>query len=192
MRKIIFVTSNRAKYVFAKNCLKKYGIKVIRKNLAIAEPRGTIEEIAIQKAKYAFKILREPLVVMDTGFFIHSLNGFPMMFINFVLDTIGIEGILRLVKGKDRSCEFREVLCYCESLRKRPKLFKHIIRGKISERPLGKLKAYHWSKLVLIFIPAQEKKTIAQMTKKEFVSLGARIYENSHWEQFGKFFSTLH
>jgi len=191
MRKIIFITTNRGKYLSAKNVLRKYKIKVVQKKLEIPEPRGTLEEIAIFKAKYAFKLVREPLITMDAGFFIPSLGGFPKMFVNFVLSTIGLEGILKLLEGKERKCEFREVLCYLESLRKRPKLFKRKVEGEIAKRPLGQLKPYNWSKLHLIFIPEGEKKTLAQMTKKEFLEFKRKIDKNSHWEQFGKFYSLL-
>ncbi len=112
---------------------------------------------------------------MDAGFFIHSLNGFPMMFTNFVLNTIGIEGIIKLVRDRDKSCEFREVLCYCDSLHKKLKLFERAVKGKILEKPLGKIKPYHWSKLALIFIPEGESKTMAQMTKKEFIDFQKRV-----------------
>lgn len=188
MREIIFVTSNKGKYNSARNFLKKYGIKVIQKNIEIPEPRGTIEQIAIHKVKYAFKILKKPLIAMDAGFFIHSLNGFPMMFTNFALNTIGVEGIVRLIVGKDRACEFREALCYCSSSHEKPKLFRRVVRGKISRKPLGKIKSHNWSKLALIFIPEGEKKTMAQMTKKEFADFREKIEKNSHWEKFAKFF----
>ena len=56
MKEIIFVTSNQGKYNSAKNFLKRYNIKVVQKKLEIPEPRGTLEEIAIYKAKYALKI----------------------------------------------------------------------------------------------------------------------------------------
>jgi inosine/xanthosine triphosphate pyrophosphatase family protein len=83
------------------------------------------------------------------------------------------------------------VLCYCDSLRKKPKLFKRIIKGKISKKPLGRIKPYHWSKLALIFIPEGETKTIAQMSKKEFMNFRERVDKNSHWEQFAKFFKNI-
>ena len=189
MKEIIFVTSNQGKYNSAKNFLKRYNIKVVQKKLEIPEPRGTLEEIAIYKAKYAFKIFKKPLITMDAGFFIHSLKGFPKMFTNFALETIGIEGIIKLVENKDKKCEFREVLCYLENSRKKPKLFKRVVKGRISKKPSGKIKPYHWSKLALIFIPEKERKTMAEMTEEEFTNFRKRVEINSHWEQFGKFFS---
>lgn len=191
MKKILFVTSNKGKYSSAKRFLKKSGIRVVQKNIEIPESRGSLEEIAVQKTKYASKIFKEPLIAMDAGFFVKSLKGFPMMFTNFVLETIGNEGILKLVGGKNRSCEFREVLCYLGGPRKKPKLFKRIVKGKLASKPKGKLKPYHWSKLALIFIPKGDKKTMAEMTEKEFALFRKRVDSRSHWEQFGEYYSKL-
>lgn len=191
MKKIIFVTSNKGKYISAKIYLKRFGISVVQKNLEIPESRGGVEKIAAEKAKYGYKILRTPLIAMDGGFFIHSLRGFPMMFTNFVLKTIGVEGILKLVKGVNRGCEFKEVLSYCDSPRKKPKLFVRIVKGRLSNKPLGKVKPYHWSDLALVFIPEGKKKTLAEMTKTEFMDFRKSINNNSHWVRFGKFFSQI-
>jgi XTP/dITP diphosphohydrolase len=189
MKQIIFVTSNKGKYLSSKKFLKKFGIKVIQKTVDISELRGDLEKIAIHKARDAYKIVKKPLIVMDAGFFVGSLNGFPMMFTNFVLETIGLEGILRLTEGKDRNCEFREVLAYIESSRKKPKVFTRIVKGTLSKNIAGDLKTYHWSKLALVFIPDKEKKTMAEMTEKEFSIFRKRVDKHSHWEQFGEYYS---
>ena len=70
-------------------------------------------------------------------------------------------------------------------------MFRRIVKGEISEKPLGKVRPYHWSKLALIFIPENENKTMAEMTKEEFMNFRKRVDINSHWEQFGKFYSSL-
>ncbi len=186
---IYFVTSNKGKVASAERVLKKYGIRVIQKELDSPESRGSFEEIALGKARYGFKILKKPLMVMDSGFFIDSLNGFPMMFTNFALKTIGVEGLVKLVEGKDKSCEFREVLCFIESAHKKPKLFTRVVKGKISGQPLGEMKDHFWSKLHLIFIPEGKTKTLAEMTDKEYRQFQAEVEKDSHFDQFGRFYS---
>ena len=37
-------------------------------------------------------------MAMDADFCIDALNGFPKAFVNFALDTIGVEGILKLME----------------------------------------------------------------------------------------------
>ena len=39
-------------------------------------------------------------MALDTDFRIEELNGFSRAFVNFSLDTIGINGILKLMEGK--------------------------------------------------------------------------------------------
>jgi XTP/dITP diphosphohydrolase len=72
--------------------------------------------IAEAKARYAWDVLRCPLIVDDTGFFVHALNGFPGPYAAYVLDTIGMEGILRLLEGKeDRSAYFETAIAYADA-----------------------------------------------------------------------------
>ncbi|WP_425449306.1 non-canonical purine NTP pyrophosphatase [Dethiothermospora halolimnae] len=111
-RQIVFVTSNLGKVKSAKRCLRD--VEVIQYNAELIEPRGDdIREIAKQKVKQAYKIAKKPCIAMDAGFFIEELNGFPRAYVNHTLDTIGIEGILKLMEGKEnRGCEFKECLAY--------------------------------------------------------------------------------
>jgi XTP/dITP diphosphohydrolase len=191
MKTIYFVTSNQGKYLSARKALGKFNIKVIQKSLDIPEPRGSFEEIAVEKARHAYKILRRPLIAMDAGFFIPSLNGFPMMFTNFVLSTIGVPGILKLAAGQDRQCEFREVLCYCDSLRKKPVLFNRVDKGLLAERPKGLFKKRNWSALHTVFIPDGSGKTLAQMSAKEAEAYDKNRSQNSSWVQFADFYNRL-
>ena len=72
-----------------------------------------IKEIATAKVKQAYNLVKRPCIALDTDLRIESLNGFPRAFVNFSLDTIGIEGILKLMENKqDRRCAFNECLAY--------------------------------------------------------------------------------
>ncbi|WAI00324.1 RdgB/HAM1 family non-canonical purine NTP pyrophosphatase [Methanogenium organophilum] len=71
--------------------------------------------IAEEKARYAWDALHCPLIVDDTGFFVTALNGFPGPYAAYVLDTIGMEGILRLLEGADdRSAYFETAIAYAD------------------------------------------------------------------------------
>ncbi|KAF1078969.1 RdgB/HAM1 family non-canonical purine NTP pyrophosphatase [Methanogenium sp. MK-MG] len=72
--------------------------------------------IAEEKARYAWNALHCPLIVDDTGFFVSALNGFPGPYAAYVLDTIGMEGILRLLEGaEDRSAYFETAIAYADT-----------------------------------------------------------------------------
>ena len=65
------------------------------------EPRSDdVKYISKFKVLEAYKLVNKPCISQDSGFWIDELNGFPKAFINFVLETIGIKGILKLMEGK--------------------------------------------------------------------------------------------
>lgn len=127
-KKIIFVTSNQTKILHANEAIQKFGYEIVGKKLDIIEPREEDpEKVVIEKANQAFQILKKPLMVEDSGIFIKALNGFPKTFVHFVEDTVGIEGILKMMEGvTDRYVEFRQSLAYIESGMKEPKVFSYI------------------------------------------------------------------
>ena len=109
---IVFVTHNTGKIKSAEKYFKS--LKFITFNYELDEPRSDdIKEIATSKVKQAYEIVKRPCIALDTDFKINELNGFPRAFVNFALDTIGIEGILKLMEGKkNRECAFSECLAY--------------------------------------------------------------------------------
>ena len=114
MKKIVYVTGNWSKIMSAKNILEPLGIEVDNIKMETTEIQAdTVEEVAIHSAKEASDKLRCAVLKNDTGLFIEALNGFPRAFVNFSLDTIGINGILKLMEGKEnRKCAFNECLAY--------------------------------------------------------------------------------
>ena len=136
MKKVYFATRNKGKVDSLRSFLSKYGIEVIQVPFSIREPRtDDLEEIARQKVLTAYEKIGKACIALDSGFYIHSLNGFPKTYVNFVLKTIGIEGILKLVEGKERKCEFRNCLAYMDDSLEEPKFFKLKVRGSLSEGP---------------------------------------------------------
>lgn len=168
--KLFYATKNQGKIDALQRELDKYNIKIIQVPLDIPEPRSEdVLEIAKEKVLFAYNKLKKPTVALDAGFYIPSLNGFPKAFVNFTLKTIGIEGILKLVEGKDKKCEFRECLAYMDKNLKKPKCFISHIKGTISNEIRGKMQKHLWSKIALIFIPENYNKTLAEMTYKEYI-----------------------
>lgn len=105
--------------------------------LDLPEYRGDdVAEIARGKAKAAYEAVGGPLIVDDTGFCIRALNGFPGAYAAFVLDTIGMEGILRLMEGKgDRSAYFETAIAYADD--EGIFVFKGRMEGEIAVSPRG-------------------------------------------------------
>lgn len=188
MLEVTFVTTNNGKYESAKHALRKHGITVLQEKISLPEAQNdSLGNIAISKAKYAYRLVSKPLLTMDAGFFIPSLRDFPGIFTHYVLDTIGVEGLLTLIKGKDTYAEFREALCFIENPDKEPQVFYKYVRGNLASEIRGELKPFHWSTLALVFIPHHDTKTMAEMSADEFDTFRKRVDKTSHWEQFARF-----
>ena len=122
--------------------------------------------------------------MLDAGFYIPSLNGFPRAFVNFALDTIGIEGILKLVEDKERTCEFRQCLVYTDG--ENSKFFESSAPGTLAKEKRGEMKEYLWSKLGLIFVPKNYNKTLAELTQEEYAQFRQERKKDSAITKFAK------
>lgn len=165
MNEIIFVTHNKGKIASAKKQLE--GVKFGIFEYELEEPRSDdIKYISKYKVMEAYKLVGKPCISLDCGFWIDELDGFPRAFVNFALETIGIEGILKLMEGKqNRKCRFTECLSYFDGKEIHQFMGKH--EGTLSEKMLGKDTDKKWSELWYIYKPLGYEKTLAEMTDKE-------------------------
>ena len=109
---VVFVTHNKGKIASANKHLKEINFKIFEYELE--EPRSDdIKYISKYKVMEAYKLVNKPCISLDCGLWIDELNGFPRAFVNFALETIKIEGILKLMEGKEnRKCRFTECFSY--------------------------------------------------------------------------------
>lgn len=188
---INYVTTNLGKVKSLQRHLTPYGIEVVHRPIDLSEPRSSeVREIAAHKAREAYRLLNAPLVVLDAGFYIPSLNGFPKAFVNFALETIGVEGILKLAEGKDRTCEFRDCIAYIGPESQEPVLFDSHIGGLLATEIRGAMQNHLWSKLGLVFIPNGKDKTLAEMSLEEYGVFAKRPVSACAQKQFGEWYST--
>lgn len=191
MRELHFATSNAGKFNSLERALAEYApeVRAIQVVMEFDEPRSDdLALIAREKALSAYGRLHRPVVANDAGFYVHSLNGFPKAFVNFCLGTIGTEGILALVSGKARECEFRNVLAYVDGTSGEPVFFESVSPGRLSPEPRGTRKAEQWSDLFLVFIPEGEEKTLAEMSPGEYAGWLERRREDSAMAQFARWY----
>lgn len=190
MNQIYFATTNKGKVNSVSSALSKYGIEVVHHPLKLPEPRSEdLREIAKEKVLFAYGKIRKPCIALDSGFYIHSLKGFPKAFVNFALETIGIDGILRLVDGKPRDCEFRNCLAYLDGNLSKPAYFESSVEGLLSDFPRGEMKDHYWSRLFLVFIPKDANKTLAEMTFGEHKEWRSQRYKDSFATKFAEWVS---
>jgi XTP/dITP diphosphohydrolase len=135
---LFLVTSNKHKAKDILKISKDFGISLKWIKFDVPEIQGDdIEKIAREKAKFCSKYLRKNVVVADAGLFIEALNGFPGTLVKWVLETIGNDGILKLMKGvRNRRAKFVEAIGFCK-FGSEPKSFIGITYGVITQRKLG-------------------------------------------------------
>lgn len=187
-KEIVFVTSNKGKIASAQSCISN--VRVIPYNAELIEPRSDdIKEIAKQKVLQAYNLVNKPCIALDSGFFVDELNGFPKAYVHHMLDTIGIEGLLKLMNGTlNRKCEFKTCLAYYDE--ETMKFFESNTPGRISTEIRGNNNESKWSDLWYIFIPNGFDKTLAEFSDKDF-QLYNNIKKESCIKEFGKWFKNF-
>ena len=111
---IYFVSSNKHKFNEINLILfNNFGFKIKFINKVITEIQSEkIEDIAIKKSIMAFNEIKKPIIIEDSGLFIKSLNGFPGPYSSYVLKTIGNDGILKILRNRERTATFKAIIVY--------------------------------------------------------------------------------
>ena len=160
---ILFASSNIHKFQEAHKILKEFGISLGFFKCKFEEIQSnSLKEIAEHKAAQAFQKCKKPVIVEDDGLFIDSLGGFPGPYSSYVFETIGNNGILKLL-DKKRKGKFVSVISFCD--KKTNKSFESKVDGIISKKIMGTGWGYD-----PIFAPLKSKKTFAQINNKNELS----------------------
>lgn len=190
MKKITFVTTNKGKIASAKQYLGDLDIEVEPYNYELIEPRtDDIQEIAKQKVLQAYELVKHPCIAMDSGFYIDALNGFPRAFVNFALDTLGVNGILDAMRGKEnRKCSFKECVAYYDG--KDLKYFFYEHKGILANEYKGVDKNDQWSPLWHIYKDSFDlTKTLSELTDEEMIQ--RRKLTGSSLQEFAKWYKDV-
>ena len=188
MQKITFVTTNKGKAATAQQYFAELNIVLETYSHELIEPQSDdINEIAKSKVMQAYKLVAQPCIAQDSGFYIEALNGFPKAFTKFALDTIGVNGILKLMAGiENRACMFKECLAYYDGAA--IKYFCCHYEGFLSNEAVGVDNPEKWSDLWSIFIPSysDDRRTLAQYSLEE--TYERRKHSDSSLKQFAKWY----
>jgi XTP/dITP diphosphohydrolase len=194
MKKIVyFATSNKDKVRNAKVALRRFGIDVRQIVVELAESRAEDPaEIALEKARQAQKLLKKPVLVEDSGFFIRGLGGFPMTHIKFSLKTLGIKGILNALKGaKDRHAEWRMTLAYVWGPGKH-KTFTFVEPGVIVQapRPIKRpMMSDYWRIYAPTTMTKSNRKTLCEMSDADMRKWLDYFADHNQFMMFGRWYS---
>ncbi len=166
MKALYFVTSNKGKLHEAQERFSSLGITIVQKDIGYPELQATtLEEVARFGVTNVQQQLTHPFILEDAGIFIHALHGFPGVYSSYVYHTIGLQGILRLLKGvpeKKRGATFRSVFAYAAP-HAQPHFFTGECQGSIAMDEQGN-EGFGYDP---IFIPQGDTRTFAQMDTRE-------------------------
>ncbi len=117
MTKLIFATSNTGRFMAMQHELELAGlthIKLEQKKLDLIEIQSMdLAAISLHKAHQAYEILQAPVLVMDGGFYMDGLNGFPGSYTHDMLDTVGVETMGKIASVlENKNCSFRSVATF--------------------------------------------------------------------------------
>lgn len=180
---LYYITSNKEKLRVAAKYLLPFDVKVEGKHLEFVEMQSDdIAEIAIQKAKQAYKEVGQPLFVNDAGWYITALGGFPGPFMKYINQWLTSSDLLKLMAGLDnREIIFREVICYIDQ--NQTKTFVGEIKGVVLGRDTAPTEVPSRSIISL----SSSHKSIAECWAAEIPS----VDDYKIWEEFAKWYGYL-
>ncbi len=170
-RKLVFATSNEQKVLEANAAVKPFGLQFEHSPVDVDEIKDLdIFKVAEKKALDTYAQLQKPVVVEDTGVFFDAFPGFPGTYSKFCILTLGAKNTVKVLDGHSKKGYFSTVVCYCDG--KSVKSFEGKTEGEIILEPRGvsPLKVPYDS----FFVPAGEKKTIAELGAERKNELSAR------------------
>lgn len=210
MNEIIFATTSSWKIEQASKFLTDFPIDIIHPpgfdefedDLFTSKPGGDdtyaveiqsddFREVAEYKSHTACQRLGEPVIVEDTGVRIDALNGFPGPYSKYVLLTIGLEGLLKLMEDvENRRVRYLSVVSYC-SPNDGPIVFEGVQTGTLTTTP-KRDPDNPWKDALLnpIFVPdevSEKRKTLGEMDPHEITSLESYPQKTSI-KKFAKWF----
>ncbi len=164
----LFVTSNPNK---AREAAEILGVELRNVALDLPEPQALdVAEVVVAKAAAAREALGypdPPVLVEDSGLVIEAWNGLPGALTRWFLESVGNEGLLRMLPGEeDRSA--RAVCAVAVAAGGSTRVFTGVVEGSIAHQPRGS-GGFGWDR---IFVPYGHTKTYAE--------LGAKKHEDSH------------
>ena len=133
-----FVTSNVHKFQEARQVLSEYRLATAKLKVeAIEIQDDRLENIAKYSALDAVKNCGLPVFVEDAGLFVDSLKGFPGPYSKYIYNTVGLKGILKLMKNiENRNAHFKSVIAFVTP-EEQAICFVGKVEGKISLQEQG-------------------------------------------------------
>lgn len=158
-KELVFITGNLDKLTEVRNIL---GFEVLSHKLDLPEVQGIeVIDVVREKVKAAYDVLKKPVMVEDTGVYFDGMNKFPGALIKWVEDSVGNDGIVKMISG------FSDLGCCAETIvgvydGKEFSFYSGKVYGKIVS-PRGE-NGFGWDKVLEV---SGFNKTFGEMSSEE-------------------------
>lgn len=194
MQQIIFATTNKGKVVTLQQELDRAGVEVqvVAKSLDITEIQAeTALEVARDKAKKAYDLLKCPLVVDDSELRIEALNGFPGPYQKAMTEKLGPEGFVRLMQGyDDRRAYFISNLVYVDERGELHEFSDDPYRVEIAEQVDAYDNPDAWGPLWKIIVLPGTNRVQSQLSRAELAAYNASLDRDDAYEKFVEWYTS--
>ena len=185
MKIILFATGNSRKVKEATDTLAPFGITVEPVKVEIDEiQHQDPAEITKAKARAAYAVTHQPVVVSDTSWSIPALGGFPGGYMKDIADWWAQEDWQAVMaRHDDKTIYCLEHVAYSDG--DTVMHFEQRYTGRFIDQPRGKLEDYEsFESLVILY---GDKTMAEQLESGDIASAGESL---GHWQQFGEWYQT--
>lgn len=138
--------------------------------------------VAMAKAEQAHGRVEPPFIVDDTGYAIVALDGFPGALLRDTLDSIGIEGLLRLMDGADGRDGAYVSTAVLVDTDGEAHAFTYRDTGTVSQEP-GPADRLDWGAVMRIHVPEGYNTPLSAMDAMVFEQYTDRLDGKDHISQ---------
>ncbi len=160
MKTITYITGNQDKADFLASYLE-HPVEYVKIDLDEIQSLDLLEVVK-HKVRQAYKHVKGPVVVEDTGLEFTAFGKLPGPLIRFFVEELGYDAICNLLEGKDRSAVGRCVYGYYDG--KDEAYFEGVLEGSVAEKPAGE-NGFGFDK---IFIPKGHDVTKASLNDEDY------------------------
>lgn len=185
MMKVNFVTTNSEKFAVAKHFFEGAGLQdrvnLTQYDMETPEIQAdSVEEVALNSAKWVAEQLNEPVVVADAGLAINALQGFPGPYIKYMNATLEAEDVMAMMElHEDKSARFVDALAYYDPNTKEECVFVSVTLGMIA----AKLTPVEGSVVDRLFIADGFDRPLAELSEAERMT----VWNTNRWQQLADF-----
>ncbi|EAS02328.1 non-canonical purine NTP pyrophosphatase, RdgB/HAM1 family protein (macronuclear) [Tetrahymena thermophila SB210] len=112
-KEILLITGNKDKLSEFQSILSNSSLSLTSINIDLPEYQGSPLDIAKMKAKFAFNIVKKPLIVEDASLCFNALNGLPGPYIKWFLKELKPAGVVKMLAGyEDKSAYAQCIIAY--------------------------------------------------------------------------------